>query len=117
MKILLYDETEDIKKFDRMIRMSDIVIKKENGCLKIEKNIFMIEEREILDMLKDENVESIGKVGDLKTIGNNMDNPKIENILKLNEYELINELSIPRTIKEIIYKINEIIEYINKEEK
>ena len=55
--------------------------------------------------------------GDLKTIGNNMDNPKIENILKLNEYELIHELPIPRTIKEIIYKINEIIEYINKEDK
>ena len=55
--------------------------------------------------------------GDLKTIGDNMDNPKIENILKLNEYELINELPIPRTIKEIIYKINDIIEYINKEEK
>ena len=48
MKILLYDETEDIKKLDKMKRMSDIVIKKENGCLKIEKNIFMIEEREIL---------------------------------------------------------------------
>ena len=112
MKILLYDETEDIKNFDRMIRMSDIVIKKENGCLKIEKNRFMIEEREILDMLKDENVESI----DLKTIGDNMDNPKTKNIEILNEYKLIHELSIPRTIKEIIYKINEIVKYINKEE-
>ena len=46
-----------------------------------------------------------------------MDNPKIENIEILNEYKLIHELPIPRTIKEIIYKINEIIEYINKEEK
>lgn len=118
MLVLVYDKIEDIKKFDKMRKMAEVVVKKEDGCLKIEKNRFMIDEKEILDMLKEENAEIItGTIGDLKTIDKNIQTTKRDKIEILNEYELIYELPIPRTIKEIIYKINEIVKYINKEDK